>query len=197
VSMGEGEAAPDPPRHPEPTVLVVASKLVPIPVRRYEDGFRAVVSSVRQNSGSPISRLKSASYLANLLARREARDAGSDEALLLNERGRLCEGSSSNVFLVRAGRLYTPDDASGCLAGITRAAVMEIAADQGIPAAQREIELGELFQADEAFITNSVLEVMPLAVVDDKPIGGGGDSTTRGLMAAYRGLVAREVGEPP
>jgi branched-chain amino acid aminotransferase group I len=198
VSMGAGEAVPDPPPHPDPTVLVVASKHVPIPRRRYEDGFKAIVSSIRQNSGSPVSRLKSSSYLGNLLARREAKGEGADEALLLNERGCLCEGSSSNVFLVRDGGLHTPSDASGCLAGITRSAVIEIAAGLGIPAAQREVRLEELLQADEAFVTNSIVEVMPLTVVDGTRIGRGvRNSITRKVMAAYRELVARETEASP
>jgi branched-chain amino acid aminotransferase group I len=202
VSMGAGEAAPDPPPHPEPTVLLVASEHTPIPQRRYEDGFKAIVSSIRQNSGSPVSRLKSASYLGNLLARREARAAGADEALLLNEHGCLCEGSSSNVFLVRAGGLHTPNEASGCLAGITRSAVVEVAAGLGIPVAQREVRLEELLEADEAFVTNSVVEVMPLTAVDGKRIGRGvqrarGSSITQRVMAAYRALVATETESPP
>ncbi len=202
VSIGAGDAVPDPPLHARPTVLVVASEHTPIARRRYEDGYKAIVSSIRQSSGSPVSRLKSASYLGNLLARREARAAGADEALLINEHGCLCEGSSSNVFLVREGGLHTPDEASGCLAGITRSAVVEIAAELGITVAQREVRLEELLQADESFITNSVVEVMPLTVVDGKRIGrggqrAGGNGVTQRVMAAYRALVARETESTP
>ena len=202
VSIGEGESVPDPPPQPRPTVLIVATEHPPIPRQRYEDGFSAIVSSIRQNSGSPLSRLKSASFLGNLLARQEARAAGADEALMLNERGCVCEGSMANVFLVREGCLITPSEESGCLAGITRGAVMEISAGSGIPVEQREVELEELLQADEAFVTNSVIEVMPLAHVNGKRVGGEGRGGKRGslterVMAAYVELVAREVGSAP
>jgi branched-chain amino acid aminotransferase group I len=197
VSIGEGEGVPEPPLQPKPTVLAVASEHVPIPQHRYDDGFTAIVSSIRQNSGSPLSRLKSANFLGNLLARQEARAGGVDEALLLNEHGYLCEGSTSNVFLVRDSCLHSPSEKSGCLAGITRGAVTEIAAGLGIGVVQREVRLEELFEADEVFVTNSVIEVMPLTRVDGKRVGAQGakgDGVTRRVMAAYKDLVATEVG---
>lgn len=197
VSMGEGAGVPDIPPQPKPTVFVVATEHIPLPRKRYEEGFAAIVSSIRQNSGSPVSRLKSTSFLGNLLARREAKEAGADEALLLNERGCLCEGSTSNVFLVKDGCLHTPDESSGCLPGITRRAVVEVAAGWGAAVAQREVRLEELLQADEAFVTNSVLEVMPLTCVNGVRIGrevqgGKGSSITRRMMAAYGELVTSE-----
>jgi branched-subunit amino acid aminotransferase/4-amino-4-deoxychorismate lyase len=120
-----------------------------------------------------------------------------DEALLLNEHGYLCEGSTSNVFLVRDSCLHSPSEKSGCLAGITRGAVTEIAAGLGIGVVQREVRLEELFEADEVFVTNSVIEVMPLTRVDGKRVGAQGakgDGVTRRVMAAYKDLVATEVG---
>ena len=199
VSIGEGESAPDPPPHPDPTVLVVATNYTTLPSEIYRNGFKAVVSSVRQNSQSPLSSIKSANYLNNLLARKEAKAAGADEALLLNERGFLCEGSTSNVFLVSGGNLITPNEESGCLSGITRQTVIELASELGISVIQQEIKLEELRQADEAFLTNSILELMPLRTVDGKPIGGGiekerSGKVTESLMKAYRELVAREPG---
>jgi branched-chain amino acid aminotransferase len=196
--MGEGEGAPDPPSHPKPTVLIVATSYTPPPPETYQAGFKAVVSSIRQNSQSPLSRLKSANYLNNLLARREAKAAGGDEALLLNERGSLCEGSTSNVFLVKGNSLVTPSQESGCLPGITRQAVIEIAAGLGISIVQREVQLEELMQADEAFVTNSLLELMPLREVDGRSLGRGTEKERRGgvterLMIAYGELVAGEV----
>jgi branched-chain amino acid aminotransferase group I len=194
VSIGEGEGTPDAPAHPRPTVLIAATSYTPPPPEKYRDGFRAIVSSVRQNSRSPLSRLKSANYLNNLLARRQAREAGADEALLVNERGLLCEGSTSNIFLVSGGALITPDEESGCLPGVTRQAVIELAARMGMAVSQREVGLEELVQADECFITNSLIELMPLREVDGRHVGlkGKGEVTTR-LMAAYKELVTRET----
>lgn len=198
VSMGEGEGIPDPPPHPRPTVFIVATRYTPLPDEAYLSGFKALVSSIRQNSQSPLSRIKSTNYLNNLLARREAKAAGAHEALILNERGFLCEGSTSNIFLVSQSSLVTPSEESGPLPGITREAVLELAHDLGINAVRREVRLEELLAAEEAFITNSLLGLMPLSEVDGTPIGAisaekiPGEITGR-LMKAYRDLVKKET----
>ncbi len=171
LSMGEGEATPDLPASPKPTVLVIATGYTPPPAWVYQQGFKAIVSSTRQNSRSPLSRLKTANYLNNLLARKEAKEKGADEALLLNERGLLCEASTSNIFLVYRESLITPGVESGCLPGITRRVVMEIAREMGIGVAERDVQLEELEAADEAFLTNSLIELMPLTGVNDRTVG--------------------------
>ena len=194
VSMGEGEAIPDPPKHPTPTVLVIATRYTPPPTEVYRKGFKTIVSSVRQNSQSPLSCLKTANYLNNILARKEAKAAGADEALLLNERGLLCEGSTSNVFLISEGRLITPSVESGCLPGITRQIVMEITKEMGMGVAQREVKLEELLRAEEAFLTSSLIELMPLTEVNGKPIGEGKrGKLTQKLKVAYREAVLKEI----
>ena len=191
VSMGEGEAAPDLPKHPSPTVLVTATRYVPLSDEAYRKGYKAVVSTIDQDSQSPLSRLKSANYLNNILARREAGASGADEAILLNERGCLCEGSTSNIFLVSKGNLITPGEESGCLPGITREVVIELDLEVGIGISEREVRLEELLHADEAFLTNSIMELMPLAEVNGKPIGRG--EVTERLMQAYKETVVRET----
>ncbi|MEE9401154.1 MAG: aminotransferase class IV, partial [Dehalococcoidia bacterium] len=114
------------------------------------------------------------------------------------ERGFLCEGSTSNVFLVTGNSLVTPDEESGCLPGVTRQAVIELASELGIGVVQREVQIEELLRADEAFVTNSLLELMPLGEVDGKPIGGEsekekGSKVTERLMIGYGAVVARET----
>ncbi|MBM3156678.1 MAG: hypothetical protein FJ004_05275 [Chloroflexi bacterium] len=194
VSIGEGEAIPDAPKQPKPTVFIVASRYNPPPAEVYRKGFAAIVCSVRQNSRSPLSRLKTANHLNNILARKEAKAGGADEALLLNERGILCEGSTSNIFLVSAGRLITPSLESGCLPGITRQTVMELADRLGIKVEEREVKLEELLRADEAFLTSSLIELMPLTGVNGKPIGAGKTvKITEGLMSAYKEAVRKEI----
>lgn len=193
VSIGEGEAVPDPPKQPRPTVLVIASSYNPPTAETYLKGYDARVSSIRLNSQSPLARLKTANYLNNILARKEAKATGSDEALLLNERGLLCEGSTSNIFLVSGGRLITPGVESGCLPGITRQAVIEIAREMGMSIAQRGVQIEELLRADEAFLTGSLIELMPLTAVNSKPVGDGKQGRiTKRLMAAYKKAVQKE-----
>ena len=203
VSAGEGDMTPDatPSRA---TVLVTVRPPVPPSPEKYRAGYKAVTSSVSRNSGSPLSRLKSTCYLENLLARAEARAAGCDEAIMLNEQGHLAEGSTTNIFLVgespsaggrgRGGVLITPSIESGVLPGITREAVLEIAGAMNIETRERAVELRELREAGEAFLTNSIVEIMPLTRFEGRPIGNGKPGAVTGtLLAAFRRLVREEA----
>jgi len=195
VSAGEGDMTPDPSTCPSPTVLITARNLIPLPPEKYESGFKAALSPLRRNSQSPLSRLKSTCYTENILARMAARAAGCDEAILLNEQGYLAEGSSTNIFLVSNGELITPCFESGVLPGITRDAVLEIARTSNIKATERWVELNELIEAQEAFLTNSILELMPLVSVEGRPISTGKPGKLTGdLLFAYRKLVDETLG---
>ena len=194
ISAGEGGSVPDPASCEKPTVLILASAYTPFPAEVYEKGFRAIFSSIHRNSQSPLSGIKSANYLESLLARQEARKAATDEAVCLNEKGLLAEASMSNIFLVTSDILKTPGLASGILPGITRETVIELAAQSGIEILEQDINPDELVLAEEAFLTNSLMEVMPLTTVGDKPVGSGrpGEITLR-LMSLYKELVATET----
>lgn len=190
VSAGEGDVTPDTDTCPEPTVLITARNLHHLPPEKYETGFKAVVSFLRRNSQSPLSRLKSTCYMENVLARTTARASGYDEAIFLNEQGYLAEGSTTNIFLVSNGELITPSFESGVLPGITREEVLEIARTSNIKATERLVESDELIEAKEAFLTNSILEIMPLVSVEGRPIGSGKPGKlTEDLLFAYRKLV--------
>jgi branched-chain amino acid aminotransferase group I len=194
VSAGEGDMTPNTGSCPNPTILITAQSLTPLPPEKYEMGFKAAISFLRRNSQSPLSRLKSTCYMENVLARTAARAAGYDEAIFLNEQGYLAEGSTTNVFLVSHGELITPCFESGVLPGITRDAVLEIARTSHIKATERWVELNELTEAGEAFLTNSILELVPLASVEGRTIGSGKPGKlTRDLLFAYRKLVDEAV----
>jgi branched-chain amino acid aminotransferase len=194
VSAGEGDMTPDPDTCPRPTILVTARSPVTPPPQKYESGYAAIICSLRRNTQSPLSRLKSTCYVESILARTEARAAGCDEAIMLNEQGYLAEGSTTNLFLVRGGDLITPSLESGVLPGITREAVLELARSANIVVMERQVGPDELLWADEAFLTNSILELMPLTRLEGKPIGTGKPSPlTRKLMAAYGELVSEEL----
>jgi branched-chain amino acid aminotransferase len=194
VSAGEGDMTPDPGTCPSPTILVTARNLEPLPPEKYETGFKAAVSSLRRNSQSPLSRLKSTCYMENILARTAARAAGCDEAIFLNEQGYLAEGSTTNVFLVSRGELITPCFESGVLPGITRDTVLEIARASHLKTTERWVQLNELVEAQEAFLTNSILELMPLVSVEGRIIGTGKPGKLTGdLLFAYRKLVDEAV----
>jgi branched-chain amino acid aminotransferase len=194
VSAGEGDMTPDLNKCSSPTVLVTARDLVPLPPKKYDTGFRAVLSSLRRNSQSPLSRLKSTCYMENILARMAARAAGCDEAILLNEQDYLAEGSTTNIFLASNKRLVTPSLESGVLPGITRDVVLEIARTSRLKATERWVQLKELVEAEEAFVTNSILEIMPLTWFEGKPIGTGKPGhLTKELLAALKKLVDETV----
>ena len=196
VSRGVGGHGAEPPERPSPTVIVTARPCAPL-ARWYERGARASVAASRLNEHSATVGLKHLGFLDRIMARAEARDAGFDEALLLNTAGWLAEGTVSNVFLVVNGALHTPPLSCGPLPGITRAAVIELAAGRALDASEQACAPELLTRAEEAFLTNSVWEIVPLIGVDSRPIGDGRPGPlTLGLLAAYRALVRHDGGEP-
>jgi branched-chain amino acid aminotransferase len=112
-------------------------------------------------------------YTVSILANQEATHDGYEEAMLLDPQGFVCQGSGENVFLVRDGKLHTPDLSGGALAGITRDTIMQFAGELGIPVSERRITRDEFYVADEAFFTGTAAEVTPIREYDHRPIGEG------------------------
>jgi branched-chain amino acid aminotransferase len=181
ITVTSGEGPPGLARGSAPgTVVVVALPLPPWPPTS-----TAVVSYVRRDEQSPLAGVKTTSLAESVMALVAARDAGADEALLLNTAGRLCEATTANVFVVRDGVAATPPAESGCLPGITRAHVLELGATE------RALSPEDLFGADEAFLTSSTREIQPLVEVDGRAIGdGAAGPVTRELAESYSAMVA-------
>jgi len=195
VTRGVGGLPSELDASPTPTVLVIAREFHGYPTELYESGMSVSVAAVRRNASSPLSRIKSLSYLDNLLMRAAAAEAGTEEALTLDFQGHVVEGSASNIFLVKHGGVLTPPVTAGVLPGITRDCVLELCPNLHIAAAETMFSPEELARADEAFLTNSLMEVMPLTEVKEAPIGGGRPGPlTKRLASAYCQLVARETG---
>lgn len=191
VLRGLGPPGPDPTECEEAIVFITARAYTGYPERLYREGARAIVATTRQNEYSPLARIKSISYQNHVLARADARRAAVDEALLLNSRGELAEGSVSNLFIRHGKRLLTPPVSSGCLPGIARRELIELAPELGLEPAESVLTPHDLIEAEEAFLTNSLLEVAPLVQVDGHAIGGG----MPGEMAAMlREAYLRQVG---
>jgi branched-chain amino acid aminotransferase len=180
--------------------VVTARSYTPFSAEKYNQGFKIGVASLRRCQQSPISRIKSANSLISVLARMEAVSYGLDEALLLNDRGFIAEGGGSNVFYVKDSGLVTPSLESGILPGITREVVIELADGLGIGVVEGDVSPTELERFDEAFFTNSMIEIMPVVAVRDDTgkmvtIGSGKPGEiTKQLMAAYREQVEKETG---
>jgi branched-subunit amino acid aminotransferase/4-amino-4-deoxychorismate lyase len=200
VTPGVSQGVPSPPDDGMPTVFVVASSYTSPEDEAYRQGFSAVTVSWRRSSTSPLFRMKAVSYLENMVAHGDALARGAQEALFLSDDGLLLEGSLSNVFLVRRGVLVTPSTDGSILPGVARKDVLGLARDMKMPVEERGVEAAELFEADEAFLTNSLLEIMPLTRVDGRDVSAGaaGELTWR-LLEGYRRLVAEVVGadRPP
>jgi branched-chain amino acid aminotransferase len=188
VSRGVGDISYHFERVGPPTVVMVVKPFEPYPEAAYRDGVEVAVVDVRRNSPRALDpAIKSCNLLNNVLAVREAQARGAEEALLLNEQDELAEGASTNVFVVAQGVVKTPPLSAGILAGVTRDVLLGLCAEQGIPAHEQTLRVLDLRAADEAFITSSTREVMPVRAVDGHPLGGGrpGPLTLR-ILAAFR-----------
>jgi branched-chain amino acid aminotransferase len=162
----------------------------------FETGVRVKISSWRRLDPNiiPPAAKATGQYLNSSLAKAEAVKAGYDEGILLNPNGYVTDGSGENVFLVRDGVLCTPPLAAGCLAGITRASILQIADDEGIRVREGDLVRTDLYLADEAFFTGTAAEVVPIREVDDRVLGDPGPITRRlqeVFTAATRGRDER------
>jgi branched-chain amino acid aminotransferase len=197
LTRGAGPRGVLPPDKPTPTLLIAAYPLeAPPGAPGPAPGTPATlhtVNEIRRNERSPLATLKSLNYLDGVLARSAAHGAGADEALLLNTKGRIAEASAANFFLVENGDLATPPPSEGVLPGITRAVVLELADELGLPVREEPLEPGRIETAAEGFLTNAVIGLRPVGAVDANQFAAPGPVTVS-LVAAFDALVARETG---
>jgi len=193
VSRGPGEIGLDPALCKSPTLVVIAKPFEPYPESFYTDGVSVTIAQTRRNPPEALPpHVKSLNFLNNVLAKMEANTAGSHEALLLNHRGEVTEGTTSNVFVVQGKRLRTPAVECGLLAGITRGIVLQLARETGIPAEETRLTVRDLTDAEECFLTNTTQEVLPVTRVDGRSIGDGRPGQiTRRLHASFRAGLDR------
>jgi branched-chain amino acid aminotransferase group I len=200
VTNGESAALPWTDAGGAPNIVVTAVPYTPFTAEKYARGFKVGIASVRRARQSVVSNMKSINYLLNVMARMEAASNGMDETILLNDGGYIAEGGGSNIFFVEGERLITPSTDSGIIPGVTREVIMEMAGEMGIQVKEGDISPKALGRFDETFMTNAVIEVMPVVLVRDESgkeivIGGGKPGkVTQRLMAAYRERVERETG---
>lgn len=190
LSRGVGMPRPDPDSCNQPLVTIFAS---PLPPPLPNGGWDVIVTALKRNLSSPLVTIKSANYLDNVLAKAEAKAKGVHEALMLNTDGFVAEGTMSNLFFVKEGRLVTPDENSGILPGITRACIIELVKENEIPIEVRQVKLQELIEADEIFLTSSIMEVIPVRTLEGRPTGKEvpGPVTAK-LAQLYRELTKKE-----
>ncbi len=195
LTRGVGELSYDPRLCPAPSLVIIARPHALPADSVYADGVAVAIVGVERNRRQALNpRIKSNNLLNNALAMQEALTRGAFEAVMRNASGHLAECSQSNLFVVRAGRVLTPPVAEGLLPGITRAFVLELCAALGVPASESVLEDDDLFGADEAFLTSTTREIVPIVKVDDARIGDGRPGpVTNALLEAYRARVMSAV----
>lgn len=195
ISRGPGEIGLNPALCPAPTMIIVTQPFKDYPAEFYENGVAVAIVSTRRNhplAVSPV--IKSTNFLNNILAKIESLKVSAYEGIMLNWEGYVAEGTISNIFTVKRGVLYTPHLDTGILEGVTRDLVLHLARKDRIPAKEIMLRPRDLTGADECFITNTTVEVLPVTRVDDTVIGSGKPgSVTTTLREAYKREVAKDV----
>ncbi|MBA1342541.1 MAG: branched-chain amino acid aminotransferase [ANME-2 cluster archaeon] len=193
VSRGIGDLGLDPRKCLVPNVFIICQPWGAMYGDLYDKGLSAVTVTVRRNAPESLSpNIKSLNYLNNILAKIEANHKGGDEAIILDVRGNISEGSGDNIFIIKNGTISTPQVMNN-LRGITRAAAIEIAQDIGYPLQETDLGLFDLYTADEVFVTGTAAEIAPITTVDGRPVGDGSVGTiTKELMQRFGELTQTE-----
>lgn len=194
VSRGVGNLGLDPLSCAQPNVIIIAESLSLFPKALYETGIEIVSVATRRSRSDVLSpKVKSLNYLNNILVKIEANLAGVPEALMLNDQGYVAEGSADNIFIVRKNKLLTPPGYVGALEGITRNAIMEVAAQKGYDIQEAVFTRHDVYVADEVFLTGTAAEVIAVVKVDGRVIGEGKPGpVTNDLLASFRELVQED-----
>ena len=197
VTRGVGDLGLNPNKCPKATVFIIAATIQLYPEEFYQNGLSLHTCSTRRNSPQAINpAVKSLNYLNNILGAIEVNRAGCLEGLMLTQDGYVCECTADNFFLVKRGRLCTPSTAVGALRGITRDVVLRLAGEMGLETEEGLYTLYDVYTAEEAFLTGTGAEMVPVIGVDDRTIGSGTPGPlTRELLGRFR-EYARSTGTP-
>ena len=183
ISRGSGDIGLDPALCRTPTVVIMTKPLRSPPPDRYREGVSLIVAKTRRNLPSALDpQIKATNFLNNIQAKREALAAGAFDSVLLNWESHVTECTVSNVFFVQSGRLCTPALACGILDGITRNVILTLAREEQIPIDEGRFGVEALRGADECFLTNTTMEVMPATTLDGRPIGSGKPGALTGQL---------------
>jgi len=174
VTRGVGDLGLNPFICKEGEIIIIADSIQLYPEELYEKGLKVISSSVVRNHPLSIPpQVKSLNYLNNILAKIEAIDAGTSEAIMYNHQGYVAEASGDNIFIVDKGVVYTPPTEAGSLVGITRAIVMQIARKENIEVVEKDLTKFDLYTCDEFFLTGTAAEVIGVVDIDSRIIGDG------------------------
>jgi branched-chain amino acid aminotransferase len=195
VSRGVGLGLDPKHMNSRSTIVISTEQLRLYPQEMYERGLDVITASTRVPPAVCINpQVKSLGrYINNIAAKEEANRVGAGEALMLNMAGNVAEATGDNIFLVRDGELFTPPTTEGALPGITRACVMEIAKELNVPCREAITTLYEVYNAEEAFLTGTAAEVIPMVTCDGRVIGNGKPGAlTERIIAAFHARTERD-----
>jgi len=197
VTRGPGGLGLNPNKCKQPSVIVIADKIQLYAKEVYERGMDIITVPTVRNLHSALNpAIKSLNYLNNVLAKIEANLGGCEEAIMLNAQGFVSECTGDNVFIIKAGKIYTPPLSAGALYGITRSVVIDLARESGIEVTEPDLTRYDMFNADECFLTGTGAEIVPVVKIDGRVIGTGQPGAmTKKLVEKYRALT-QSSGDP-
>lgn len=166
-------ALSDATRERQPTILIAATDFIPYPAEMYQNGVLVTLCTFRQNTADPLTGHKTTNYFSRMLALQQAQQKKAVEALWFTTAGYLAEGCISNVFLVKDGKVTTPPIETPVLAGVTRKTVCQLAKKEGIDLAEQDLTIDDLLAADEIFMTNVIMTVLPVTQMEQHQVGDG------------------------
>lgn len=194
VTRGPGDLGLGPQGCGTPTWFIIADSIKLYPAEFYVKGLSLVTVPTRRNQADALSpKIKSLNYLNNILAKIEANQRGSLEAIMMNSEGYVAECTGDNIFILRQGKLLTPPCYLGALEGITRGVVLDLAAKLRIPAAEEPFTRYDVYTSQECFLTGTAAELVPVVEVDGRPIGKGKPGpVTAKLLKGFKALTGNE-----
>lgn len=197
ISRGTGDIGLDPALCASPTLVIITRPLKPPPTERYRTGVSLIVAKTRRNLPAALDpQIKATNFLNNIQAKREAIAAGAFDSVLLNWEGHVTECTVSNLFFVQSGRLCTPALSCGILDGITRGILLSLARGAGLRVDEGRFTAETLAAADECFLSNTTMEVMPATQLNGRPIGAGAPGPTTGRLHQIFVAERRKFLEP-
>ncbi|MDH5546531.1 MAG: branched-chain-amino-acid transaminase [Gammaproteobacteria bacterium] len=194
VTRGIGSLGISPVSCKRPGLFAIVDQLSMITTEQRSQGIRVITASTRRLPLDGLSpQIKSLNYLNHILARIEAQNANAQEAIVLNAQGKVTEGTTDNVFIVRDGVLLTPPVNDGALAGITRQIIMELAAEMQIENREQSMSTYDIYTADECFLTGTGAELIPVREVDGRSIRHCPGPVFQQMSEAFNTLIAKSV----
>jgi len=195
VTRGPGDLGLDPAKCPKAFYFIIAAGITLYPEEYYEKGLSIITVPTRRNTSEALNpQVKSLNYLNNILAKIEAKNHNSLEAVMINNEGYVSEATGDNIFIVKDGVLITPSLHCGGLNGITRRTVLEIAAKLKIKTREDVMTRYELYTADECFLTGTAAKVIPVVNIDAREINGGKPGRVTGIIFREYMKLTKKMG---